>query len=243
MNAEGPEYISADITGGWAAVEGVIRTVFALDENGSRIPADSPRAQNIEVTGGAEKDVTILEDTVTLRHIANHSRLAESAIYGRDMDKERTYLRAIFKQEFHLLKVLHLLFPKTIPDIIKIISNDFFSVRERVHGETLDVLYTWAQDIRGWDKFRREKIGLLLTMIGLGIDNNAANYIKRPDGTLAYVDTVVQKGTRPHIVAGLMAAIQAKRLAGALSHDEYTKAIGHVRMFVLYGKVARRAVM
>jgi hypothetical protein len=232
----------------WVTFEGVYHTAYANDVSGEKIPINSEQAKAIMgMLYGGQKDVTFFQNVVTLQH-RDYRELLEGLTQPNDsrthetisLQHERRRLRALFKSEYHLLKVLHTLFPRQIPDILSIKSHDFFSVRERVHGRTfVDKAYVF-NDLTGWDIVKKQRLVRQLQLLGLAVDNCFVNFIKRDENdVIAYVDSItLRSNSIVRVANSLRTILTVKRISRLLSQQEYQEGMRHVRKFEQFKRIA-----
>lgn len=89
------------------------------------------------------------------------------------------------KRSFYLMKILHFLFPHNIPNRHQATSEPFTTLDERIEGKAFKHPFVIA-----FTNHAREAQTLARELRALGIfpDTIGKNFVKKEDGTIAYID-------------------------------------------------------
>lgn len=181
---------------------------YHFDMEGMRTPRKRPFDEVL-----ARAEASGAKTSGKEKHVYDHpedpARVISVAKKGAESESEgRGHL-----QQFVLIRILHLLYPQTVPDAYDVASRSKLLVRDKVEGthfsrvrHTLDYHFGIAGE-KG-----REEFGDEMTKLGLNIDYWPRNF-KKSGENVAYLDSFVIREPAEYVAAQLKKAIH-DRLRG-----------------------------
>lgn len=167
---------------------------------------------------GAEKVVLLATDPSEV--IAIHKKeFRRGSRETTPIDLTDFEARAAFVRKACLSKILNILLPGSVPRNKHVVSGYGVTVNEKIDGRNVASMN---------DITKRVLFRLSVRQLGLDIDSNSFNFIKRDsDGSLAYIDSLIEKKSPRKIAQLLKSAVEKARI----SEQERAQARAHIARY------------